>query len=95
MRVLQRGRRLSRTACTGDRRRRRPGAVASLVFGILAFFVCGIIFGLVAIQKAEEAKNAIAVDPSLTGGGMAVTGKVLGIIAIVVWGLGLVLQYTM
>lgn len=70
-----------------------PGAVASLVFGILAFFVCGIIFGLVAIQKADEAKNAIDVDPSLTGGGMAMTGKVLGIIAIVVWGLGLVLQF--
>ena len=69
-----------------------PGAVASLVFGILAFFLCGIIFGLVAIQKADEAKTAVAADPSLTGGGIATTGKVLGIIALVVWGLGLIMQ---
>jgi hypothetical protein len=69
-----------------------PGAVAALVFGILAFFLCGIIFGIVAIQKADEAKTAIASDPSLTGGGIATTGKVLGIIALVVWGLGIVMQ---
>lgn len=69
-----------------------PGAVASLVFGIVAFFICGIIFGIVAIQKADEAKSAIAVDPSLTGGGMATAGKVLGIIAIVIWGLGIMVR---
>ena len=69
-----------------------PGAVAALVFGILAFFICGIIFGLVAIQKANEAQSAIAADPSLTGGGIATTGKVLGIVALVVWGLGLIIQ---
>lgn len=71
-----------------------PGAVASLVCGVLGIFVCGIIFGLVAIQKADEAKTAIAADPSLTGGGLATTGKVLGIIALVFWGLGLVYQFT-
>lgn len=69
-----------------------PGAVASLVFGILAFFICGIIFGVVAIQKADEAKTAIAADPSLTGEGMATAGKVLGITALVIWGLGIVLR---
>jgi len=69
-----------------------PGAVASLVFGILALFVCGIIFGIVAIQKADAAKTAIASDPSLTGGGIATTGKVLGIIALVFWGVAIIIQ---
>lgn len=73
-----------------------PGAVASLVFGLLGIFVCGIgiIFGLVAIQKADEAKTAIAADPSLTGGGMASAGKVLGIVALVVSGLGLMYRFS-
>lgn len=71
-----------------------PGAVAALVFGILGIFICGLIFGAVAIQKADEAKTAIAADPSLTGAGMATTGKVLGIIALVFWGLGLILRFT-
>lgn len=70
-----------------------PGAVASLVFGILGIFVCGIIFGAVAIQKADEAKSAIAADPSLTGGGLATTGKALGIVALVFWGLGLLYRF--
>ena len=71
-----------------------PGAVAALVFGILAFLVCGIgiIFGVVAIHKADQAKTAIASDPSLTGGDMATAGKVLGIIGIIFGGLGIILQ---
>jgi hypothetical protein len=63
-----------------------PGAVASLVFGILAFFICGIIFGLVAISKANDAKKAIAADPRLGGEGLATTGRILGILALVLWG---------
>ena len=78
--------------CTGDPRRRPRARLHRSCSGSLAFFLCGIIFGLVAIQKADEAKTAIASDPSLTGGGIATTGKVLGIIALVVWGLGLIMQ---
>lgn len=63
-----------------------PGAVASLVFGILAFFVCGIIFGLIAIGKANDAKKAIAADPRLGGDGLASAGRILGILALVLWG---------
>jgi hypothetical protein len=69
-----------------------PGAVASLVLGILGIFVCGLIFGIMAIQKANEAKELIENDPSLSGGGIATAGKVMGILSLVVWGLGLILQ---
>jgi len=60
-----------------------PGAVASLVLGILGFFICGLVLGIIAITKAQEAKRAIASDPRYTGGGMATAGMVLGIIDLV------------
>ena len=69
-----------------------PGATASLIFGIVGLFFCGFIFGVLAIQRADEAKAAIAVNPSLMGEGMATAGKILGIIALVFWGLGLLVQ---
>jgi hypothetical protein len=64
-----------------------PGAVASLVFGILGLLVCGLIFGIVAISKSKTAKEHIASDPRYTGGGLATAGLVLGIIDLVAWGL--------
>jgi hypothetical protein len=60
-----------------------PGAVASLVCGILGFFICGLVLGIIAITKAQEAKRAIGSDPRYTGGGMATAGMVLGIIDLV------------
>ena len=60
-----------------------PGAVASLVLGILGFFICGLVLGIIAITKAQEAKRAIASDPRYTGAGMATAGMVLGIIDLV------------
>ncbi|MHC4493518.1 MAG: DUF4190 domain-containing protein, partial [Planctomycetota bacterium] len=60
-----------------------PGAVASLVCGILGFFICGLVLGIIAITKAQEAKRAIASDPRYTGAGMATAGMVLGVIDLV------------
>jgi len=60
-----------------------PGAVASLVYGIIGLFICGIVLGIVAIVKANEAKRAMAADPRYGGGGMATAGFVLGIISVV------------
>jgi len=60
-----------------------PGAVASLVLGIVGLFICGFILGAIAIAKSSTAKQNIAMDPRYTGGGMATAGLVLGIIDIV------------
>ena len=68
-------------------RENAPGATASLVYGIVGLFLCGIIFGIVAINKSNEAKQLIASDPRFGGEGLASAGKALGIIAIVLWGL--------
>ena len=60
-----------------------PGAVASMVWGIVGIFLCGLIVGLVAISKSNAAKQAIAADPRLKGSGYATAGLVLGIIDVV------------
>ena len=62
---------------------RAPGAKEALIYGILSFVCCGAVMGPFAIINANKAKQAIAADPTLTGGGMATTGMVLGIIALV------------
>lgn len=71
-----------------------PGAVASLVWGILGLLICGVIFGAVAISKSKQAKAAIASHPQYTGGGLATAGLVLGIIDIVAWAIILIARFS-
>ncbi|HLK56541.1 MAG TPA: tetratricopeptide repeat protein [Chthonomonadaceae bacterium] len=52
----------------------------SLIYGIISLFCCGIILGIVAIVKANTAKQIIAANPGMQGGGKATAGMVLGII---------------
>lgn len=62
-----------------------PGAVGSLVYGIVGLFVCGLIFGIVAILKANNARTLIAGNPRYRGSGLAIAGLVMGIIDLVAW----------
>lgn len=63
-----------------------PGAVASMVCGIIGFFVCGLIFGIIAIVLGNKAKQVIATQPGAYGGaGMAQAGVIMGIISLVIW----------
>jgi len=62
-----------------------PGATASLVYGILGLIICGVVFGPLAISKANAAKRSIAENPIYGGGGMATAGMVLGIIDLIAW----------
>jgi hypothetical protein len=64
-----------------------PGSVASLVYGIIGLFFCGIIFGLLAISKSNSAREAMRADPRLGGEGLASAGRILGIIALIGWAL--------
>jgi hypothetical protein len=61
-----------------------PGAVASLVLGIVGLLICGIIFGILALIKSSEARRYKG-DPRYIGQGMATAGMVLGIIDLVAW----------
>jgi hypothetical protein len=65
-----------------------PGAVVSLVFGILSgAFSClfvGLIFAIIAMASAGKAKRAVAANPGAYSGiGMAKAGLILGIIGLV------------
>jgi hypothetical protein len=75
--------------------REAPGAKQALILGIVSLFCCGIVLGPFAIVNANKAKQAIAMDPSLTGGGMATAGMILGIIALVLNLVGLVARFAM
>jgi hypothetical protein len=60
-------------------------AVQALTFGIIGLFICGVIFGPIAISKANSAKQQIRSDPTLGGEGMATAGLVMGIIDLIAW----------
>jgi hypothetical protein len=67
-----------------------PGAVASLVCGIIGLFFCGIVLGPLAIAQSNKAKATIRADPRYGGGGIATAGFVLGIVSLIGWGLVMV-----
>jgi hypothetical protein len=60
-------------------------ATTSLVTAIIGFFIFGIILGPIAISNANKAKKLMAADSSLTGGGKATAGLVIGVIDVVGW----------
>jgi len=66
-----------------------PGAVSSLVCGIISVVVCwvpiaGLVLGIIAILHHSKAKKNIQANPqSFEGGGMAVGGLVCGIVGTV------------
>jgi hypothetical protein len=66
-----------------------PGAVQSLVYGIVGLVFCQIILGPIAISKASAARRAMAADPTLGGEGLATAGTVMGVIDLVVFVIGL------
>ena len=68
------------------RRNAEKAATASLVCGIVGFFCCGMILGIIAIVQGRKAQSL-----GYTGG-MATAGIVLGIIGLVVWVFGTILR---
>lgn len=68
----------------GDTPQQTSGmAIASLVCGILAFFVLGVVLGPLAIIFGGVALSKIRKNPEVKGRGLAVAGLVLGIVATV------------
>ncbi len=59
-------------------------------YAIIGLFCFGIILGPLAISKALKARKMISLNPRLTGSGKATAGLVIGIVALVLWVLGLI-----
>jgi hypothetical protein len=78
----------------------KAAAVASdarnaLIFGIVGIFCFGFIFGYLAFRKANEALETIQIyEVAQDKKGLAMTGKILGIIDICLWVVGLILRFT-
>jgi hypothetical protein len=71
-------------------------AKTALTFAILGVFCFGFIFGFLAYRKANEALETIDIyDVAHEKRGMATAAKIIGIIDIVLWGIGLVLRFAL
>ena len=67
----------------------------ALIFAILGIFCFGFIFGFLAYRKANEALEIIQIyDVAHEKRGMATAAKVLGIVDICLWIVGLILRFT-
>lgn len=74
-------------AATPPGRQQAPGAVASLVCGIIGAVtgLLGLVLGPIAIWQSSVARRAMAGAPGrYDGEGMATAGRVLGIVALVI-----------
>jgi hypothetical protein len=69
----------------------RKGSTKALVYGILCIFCCPPIFGYFAYTTAEEVLTNIAIyQVEENRKGMAQAGKILAIIGIVLWVIGVI-----
>lgn len=68
-------------------------ATQSLIFGILSLFCCGLIFGFLGYNAANEALTNIAIyDVAHDKKGLATAGKVLSIVGLVLWVLTIIVR---
>jgi hypothetical protein len=70
-------------------------AKTALILSIIGLFCFGFIFGFLAFRKANEALETIRIyDVAHDKKGLAMTAKVLSVIDIIAWIVGLVLRFT-
>jgi hypothetical protein len=62
----------------------------ALTYSIIGIFCFGIILEPIAIAKALKAKKMIAMNPRLTGSGKATAALIIGIVALILWVLGMI-----
>jgi len=62
----------------------------ALTYAIVSLFCFGCILGPVAISKASKARKMIELNPRLAGSGKATAATIIGVVALVLWVLGLI-----
>jgi hypothetical protein len=65
-------------------------ASEALKYAIIGIFCFGIILEPIAINKALKARKMIAMNPRLTGSGKATAALIIGVIALILWVLGMI-----
>jgi len=71
-----------------------PGAESALSYALLGLILCGVVLGPLAIAKANQAREAMRNDPTLTGEGLATAGTVIGIVDLLAWAALLIWRLT-
>lgn len=71
-----------------------PKAKTALIQAIVSFFICAPILAPMAIRNARDAMAIIDTDPRYEGRGMASTAQVLGVIALVLWGVAICARFS-
>jgi hypothetical protein len=62
----------------------------ALKYAIIGIFCFGIVLEPIAISKALKAKKMMAMNPRLSGSGKATAAIIIGIVALILWILGMV-----
>lgn len=68
-----------------------PGAVASLVCGILGFFTIPLVFSIIAIVLGNKSKKATQAEPGRYTDSLGNVGRILGWIGVVLSIIGIVI----
>lgn len=62
----------------------------ALTCAIVGIFCFGIILEPIALVRASKAKKKIAMNPRLLGSGKATAAQIIGVIALILWVLGII-----
>lgn len=66
----------------------------ALTYAIVGIVICGIILEPLALVKAAEAKKKIDANPRLTGSGKVTAARIIAIIALVLWVIGMIARFS-
>ncbi len=69
-------------------------ASEALKYAIIGIFCFGIILEPIAISRALKAKKMMEANPRLTGSGKANAALIIGIVALILWVIGIIARIT-
>ena len=62
----------------------------ALKYALIGIVCFGIILEPMALSKASKAKKMMALNPRLTGAGKASAAQIIGVVALILWVLGII-----
>lgn len=66
----------------------------ALTYSIVGIFCFGIILEPIAISKALKARKMMQLNPRLSGSGKATAALIIGIVALVLWIIGMIGRFS-
>lgn len=66
----------------------------ALTYAIVSIFCLGIVLAPIALSKASKAKNMIEMNPQLAGSGKVTAARIIAIVVLVLWVIGMVARFS-